>query len=133
VNTLSNAHTRAFFRDAAGRCQLQKRWSELVNSDARASLTAAHFFLYLALLGKDWRRAFTPITNQRKLDNGGVYDWGLVRALRGLRAQWYRDELLAPFGDLISSEVVDAVAALLPASALELGDAYEVAEVADAA
>ena len=36
----------------------------------RAKLTPAHFALYIALKGKNWLKAFTPITSQVKLDNG---------------------------------------------------------------
>ena len=53
-----------------------------MNSDRKRDLAAEHHLLYLALLGKDWRAGFTPITNQRKLDNGAFHGWSAIsRAL----------------------------------------------------
>jgi hypothetical protein len=41
----------------------------LINSDRKHELTATQYLLYLAAYGKDWRRAFTLVTNRRQLDN----------------------------------------------------------------
>lgn len=133
MNTLSKNITRGFFRDESGYQQLQARWSEVVNATEPQALSCAHHLLYQAIRGKDWRRGFAPVTNAVKLANGGDCNWGLVHALRLIRSKWYRDQLVAPFGDLLTSESVEAVAALLPASAYSFETAYAVKELACAA
>lgn len=114
MNTLSRAVTARFFPDIESYVALQRRWSALVNSDRRHELTAAHHLLYLALRGKDWRRAFMPITNRRKLENGAFVAWGLFRALGTLHYSRDEDALLAPFGDLVTPEMLRQARALLP-------------------
>jgi len=114
VNTLSRALTARFFPDIEPYVALQRYWSALVNSDRKHELTAAHHLLYLALRGKDWRRAFTPITNRRKLENGAFAAWGLFRALATLHYSRDEDALLAPFGGLVTPEMLRQVRALLP-------------------
>ena len=66
-------------------------------------LHPAHYLLYLALLGKDWRRAFTPITNTTRLANGGLHDWGFFRALNRLHGNHWSSELLASITQRISN------------------------------
>lgn len=109
MNSLSRAETARFFIDQNGYHSLRRHWSELMNSEVKHRLTAAHHMLYLALLGKDWRRAFTPISNRRKLANGGYYGWALFRALRALNSTLYEEELLAPFGGLVTPEMLRVV------------------------
>ena len=81
---------------------------------ALALLTAAHHLLYLALRGKDWRRAFTPISNRRKLDNGAFVAWALFRALGSLHSPWNTDALLAPFEGAVTPEMLARLRELLP-------------------
>jgi hypothetical protein len=113
MNTLSRAMTAQFFPDSAAYLALRRHWSPLVNSDRRHELTSAHHVLYLALLGKDWRRGFTPITNPRKLENGAYYGWALFHALRWVHnstATW----LLAPFDGLVTPAMLEQVRQVLP-------------------
>lgn len=113
MNTLSRAETAQFFPDSAAYLALRQHWSRLMNSDRRHDLTAAHHLLYLALLGKDWRRGFTPITNPRKLANGAFCGWALFSALREVHyatAAW----LLAPFAGLVTEAMLEQVRRLLP-------------------
>ena len=132
VNTLPREITRRFFAEEDGFQRLQAHWRALVNSPARHELTAAHFLLYQALRGKDWRRAFGPVSNARKLANG--YVWGRDVALRVLPSSWRRDRLLAPFAGLVTSEAVDQLVALLPSGrAEEAAGAYRTEEGARAA
>jgi hypothetical protein len=84
-----------------------------MNSDRKHTLTAAHHLLYLALLGKDWRKAFTPPTNARKLANGAFYDWALLRALGTLHSQAHEVELLAPFEGLVTPTMLQTLRRLV--------------------
>jgi hypothetical protein len=114
MNTLSRAETAHFYADTAGYDALRQHWSALVNSERKHELTASHHVLYLALLGKDWRKAFTPITNSRKLANGAFEGWALFRAFMRLHSTLYEEDLLAPFDGLVTAQVLQAVRSYLP-------------------
>lgn len=60
---------------------LRQHWSALLNSERKHRLKAVRHLLYLMLIGKDWRKAFTPATNKRKLENGAFEGWVLFRAM----------------------------------------------------
>src|SRR5262245_47304033 len=114
MNTLSRAITARFFPNSDSYNALRKCWSDLINSERRYELTAAHHLLYLALLGKDWRKAFTFPTNQRKLDNGAYYSWKMFRALETIQSKFKEQELLAPFEGLITLQMLSELRSLLP-------------------
>jgi hypothetical protein len=114
MNTLSRAMTARFFPNPDSYNALRKHWSDFINSEHKHELSAAHHLLYLALLGKDWRKAFTPITNQRKLDNGAFWDWGMFHALRTIQYNFKDEELLAPFEGLINRQMLSELRNLLP-------------------
>jgi hypothetical protein len=114
MNTLSRAITARFFPNSDSYNALRKRWSDLINSDRRHELTATHHLLYLALMGKDWRKAFMPPTNQRKLDNGAFLGWGMFRALQAIHLKFSEDELLAPFEGSVTPQMLAALRDLLP-------------------
>ena len=114
MNTLSRAITARLFPNPTSYNAFRKQWSALINSERRHDLTSAHHLLYLALIGKDWRKAFTPLTSQRKLDNGGFYGWGMFRALEKIQLKYREEELLAPFDGLITSHILSELRALLP-------------------
>jgi hypothetical protein len=109
MNTLPRATTAQVFPDSSAYLALRHQWSMLMNSDRRHELTAAHHLLYLALCGKDWRTAFRPPTNQRKLDNGGYYNWGLFPALRTVQYSQDEDALLGPFAGCVTPEMLTQV------------------------
>jgi hypothetical protein len=115
MNTLSRAITARFFSTPADYHALRQHWSGLVNSARRRELTTAHHVLYLALLGKDWRKAFTPVTNPRKLANGAFVGWPLFSSLRKLHSELCSEYLLAPFDGLLTVEMLNAVRRCLPA------------------
>lgn len=115
MNTLPQAVTAKLFATPDSYLALRKQWSALVNSNRKHDLSAAHHALYLALLGKDWRQAFTPITNSRKLENGAFYDWGLFRAFGMLHNKWSDKKLLSPFDGLVTAEMLQYIRSLLPA------------------
>jgi hypothetical protein len=114
MNTLSRAITARFFPNSDSYNALRKHWSSLINSGRKHELTAAHHLLYLALTGKDWRRAFTPLTNQRKLANGAFWGWAMFPALLKLHSKFSEDELLVPFDNLITSQMLDELRSFLP-------------------
>ena len=109
MNTLSRAITAQFFANPADYQSLKAHWRHLLTSDRKSSLTAAHHLLYLALIGKDWRPAFTPITNSRKLANGSFFGWGLFQALQAINSQVAEKDLLAPFEGLITLQMLELV------------------------
>ena len=113
MNTLPRAITAQIFPNPETYHALRKHWSALVNSERKHELTAAHHLLYLALLGKDWRKAFTPITNPRKLANGAFHECGLFRALYHLHHQSIAD-LRDYFDGLVTFEMIEQVRNFLP-------------------
>jgi hypothetical protein len=114
MNTLPKAITARLYSNAESYPALRRQWRTLMNSDRKHELTATHHLLYLAACGKDWRTAFTPATNRRKLDNGAYAGWILWRALDQLH--WSRDEaaLLAPFEGMITAEMLQQLMTWLP-------------------
>jgi hypothetical protein len=114
MNTLSRATTARFYPDSDTYYRLRRHWSELMRSPRCQELSAAHHLLYLALLGKDWRKAFTPITNPRKLANGAFYGWPLFFALWQLKMPVFEAELLAPFDGLVTPAMLADLRPLLP-------------------
>ena len=114
MNTLSRAITAQWFIDTTVYAALRARWRALVCSDRKHELDAAHHLLYLALCGKDWRRGFTPPRNPRKLANGALQGWALFRALRTLHSEAAEPGLLAPFGGLVTPEMLQPLRKLLP-------------------
>jgi hypothetical protein len=114
MNTLSRAVTARFFPNSDSYNALRKCWSGLINSERKHELTAAHHLLYLALMGRDWRKAFTPFSNKRKLNNGVFWSWGLFRALCRVHNKFSEQELLAPFDGLLTSEMLRGLRSFLP-------------------
>jgi hypothetical protein len=113
MNTLPRAITAQIFASTESYAALRRHWSVLMRSNRRHELSAAHHLLYLALIGKDWRKSFTPISNRRKLDNGAFAGWELFRALMLLRSPSYESWLLAPFAGLVTPGVLQAVRSLV--------------------
>lgn len=114
MNTLSRALTAQIFPDPTTYDNLRQRWSALIHSSRKHELTAAHHLLYLALLGKDWRKGFTCVTNQRKIENGAFYDWELFRTLATLHSPSREPALLAPFDGLVTPAMLQQIRQLIP-------------------
>ena len=114
MNTLSRAITARIFPDTDSYNALRAHWSGLINSERKHELTAAHYLLYLALRGKDWRKAFTPITSRNKLENGGFEGWAMFSALGTLHWQTKEEDLLAPFDGLVTSQMLQVIRTLVP-------------------
>jgi hypothetical protein len=114
MNTLSRAITARFFPNSESYNAFRAHWSALINSGRKHELTAAHHLLYLALIGKDWRKAFTPLTNRRKLENGAFWGWKMFLAVYILHSKFNEQELLAPFDGLITPEILQDLRSFLP-------------------
>ena len=114
MNTLSRAITARFFPDLNSYNALRKQWSDLINSERKHDLTAAHHLLYLSLMGKDWRKAFTPPTNQLKLENGAFWGWKMFKALEAIQRSSQEQELMVPFEGLITPQMLSEIRSLLP-------------------
>lgn len=114
MNTLPRAIVAQVHIDSNTYTALREQWSGLMNCERKHELTAAHHLLYLSLLGKDWRKAFTPPTNQRKLENGAYYGWQMFRALAQIHAPLRASGLLAPFDGLVTAEMLQNLRALMP-------------------
>jgi hypothetical protein len=114
MNTLSRAITAQLFNSTDTYIALRKHWSNLLKSDRKHELTAAHHLFYLALMGKDWRKGFIPPTNQRKLENGAFVGWKLFRALDLLHSRANEEWLLAPFDGLVGPQTLEKLGRLLP-------------------
>ncbi len=113
MNTLTHAQTAALPGTGTSN-EIRTQWRALLTSPRRHTLTAAHHLVYQALIGRDWRRGFTPPTNARKLANGGFNNWGLFHALHALHHQRREVELLAPFDGLVTSETLRELRRLIP-------------------
>jgi hypothetical protein len=114
MNTLPRAVTAQFFTNRDDFVALRHHWRQLMCSEYRYDLFAAHHLLYLAAIGKDWRAGFTPVTNRRKLANGAYYGWGLFRALALFHSQQHDDWLLTPFDGIISADMLHRIRQLVP-------------------
>lgn len=113
MNTLPRAITARFFTFAEY-LQLRQHWSRLMNSERKHGLSAAHHLLYLALIGKDWRKGFAPVTNPRRLANGAFHCWMLFRALSRLHMRSWEEQLLAPFDGIVTPQMLAMVRELIP-------------------
>lgn len=114
MNTLPRTVTAQFFTAPDHYIALREHWSALMRSPRRHELSAAHHLLYLVLLGKDWRKAFTPTTNRRKLQNGAFVGWVLFHALWMLHSDLNAQKLLAPFEGRVTLQALHAVRKLMP-------------------
>ena len=114
MNTLSRAETAQTLIHPDTYLLLRNHWSRLMNSERKHDLSAAQHLLYLALMGKDWRKSFTPPSNRRKLDNGAFEGWMMFRVLRLLHSRFVEDQLLAPFDGLVTPAMLDNLRKLIP-------------------
>lgn len=93
MNTTTTISRTDLFEDTASRAAFRAAWKVL--SDQRA-LSSAHMALYALLMGRPVGRAFSPITNSSKINNGQA-PWAAA-----MSAAWAvsRNGLLPPFSDL---------------------------------
>lgn len=114
MNKLPPQIKNQLFTDKNEYLALRAHWSQLMNSERKHELTAAHHLLYTALIGRDWRKGFTLTTNQKRLANGAFDGWKLFPALMHLYSQHYETWLLAPFDDLVTSSMMQQIRQIIP-------------------
>lgn len=113
MNTLPRATTARFFATPAEYQALKNHWSTLLNSDEKHNLTAAHHTLYLALMGKDWRKGFTLTKSIKRLQNGAFEGWALFSTLAHIHSPHGYD-LLPLFNGLVTLQQLLLLRAYLP-------------------
>ena len=114
MNTLSREITSPIFPNPQSYIQLQQHWSQLMCSERKHELSAAHHLLYLALMGKNWQRGFTPLTNQRRLANGAFWNWQLLKAMTLFHSTVHEVWLLAPFDGFVTVAMLHAIRPFVP-------------------
>jgi hypothetical protein len=134
MNTLNKTITSSFFVSPEGYAELQRRWSQIVNSEEKHNLTPAHYLLYAVLRGKDWRKGFVTPKRQDPSWQGATpvaayHALGTVRHLSlsiGSRSS-FAAFWTTHFGDILNAQGLEALRELLPSgystNALE-ADAY---------
>lgn len=114
MNTLPKAITAQIIADISTYQSIRSHWSDLMRSTRRHELRTSHHLLYLALLGKDWRKAFRCLSNSNKLNNGAFPGWGLFRATAVLHMVACEEEVLAPFDGLVTPAMLQQIRQLIP-------------------
>lgn len=114
MSTLSRAITAQWLSSAEQYQALRSHWRKIVTGEQRHQLRAEHHLLYSALLGKDWRRGFTPVRNTRKLENGMRAHMAIEHAVGTLHSQFAAPQLLAPFAGLVTQEMLGELRAHMP-------------------
>ena len=114
MNTLPRAVTAQIFPSPDSYNALRLHWSSLMNSEQKHALSSAHHLLYLALRGKDWRKAYTCPSNARKLANGAFAGWVLFSDLELLHSKTREVELLAPFDGLVTPAMLQTLRRFVP-------------------
>lgn len=134
MNTLNKTITSFFFTSPEGYAELQRRWSEIVNSEEKHNLTAAHYLVYAVLRGKDWRKGFTTPKSQDPSWQGAtpLAAYNALGTARHLSTSIGSRSIFGAFwathfGDILNAQGLEALRELLPsgysANALE-ADAY---------
>lgn len=114
MNTLSKTITTQILNNSDIYPTLRAHWCNLLKSSRRNELSSSHHILYLALLGKDWRKGFATITNPRKLANGGYYGWKLFQALARFHSVLHQAWLLEPFDGIVTPEILKVIREIVP-------------------
>jgi hypothetical protein len=68
MNTLGKTITTKFYKSTTGFQDIEKFWRAQIANGFKP--TAYDMLSYATIRGKNYRKGFTPITNQVKLDNG---------------------------------------------------------------
>jgi hypothetical protein len=124
MNTLPKAVTTLFFNTsedyqnvrAAYRAHTAKRRAqktldrhEEYYNDFNDKVAAGQNLLYLILMGKDWRKAYTAPTNANKVANHAKSNWGFHQAYRALTNSHYQAAILEPFKDFVKPGTIGIV------------------------
>lgn len=122
MKTLGKSITRHFFvNPETGWDDLKARWKEMQTffadpmveanaSEEAPPNRAALNLIYMAVRGRDYRKAFTPITNEKKLANGAAADWGYRKAY----ACMCNPNLWKFFDGILTDTAMDAIRGVIP-------------------
>lgn len=131
MNTLSKQITAALTGGEEGYNTVVRDWKRVV-AEGKIKLRPEHYLLYAILRGKDYRKAFTPVTNKTKLENGCREQQGLFIArqhihLSAPKSNPYNElslgimRLLEPFESL-GADSLRVISSILPP--MPQSDAY---------
>lgn len=123
VNPVVSIETKCkfsrYFRDADHYREFRAAWKASCRENReKGHLKVEHYALYALLRESDLKKAFSPITNSRKLENGAAPYGSLKRNLAYIRSlmpglnqymQPRRDALLAPFGGTVTEDMLKEV------------------------
>jgi len=125
INTLGRDITSTFFASPTGYDDLEKMWSERMA--AKTPTDSSLFLLYAILRGKDYRKAFSPVTNPIKLANGqGPHD-SLARSMHYIIChRHFGAHLKTAFGHLLSPDALEKIGEMVLVKDFEA--AYQVVE-----
>lgn len=102
-------------QDAFPYAAIRARWCEVVHSDRKHELTAAHHLLYMALMNRDWRKAFTPIRRASRLANGAhPYQTVNTALWRVHSTHYWKQKWLAFFEGILTPEMLAEVLTRIP-------------------
>jgi hypothetical protein len=120
------------FTDKEHYLKFREIWKQAMNSEDKHKLTATHHLLYAMLRNKDWRKCFTPVTRQSKLDNGRTVNDTLYSTFISLSQYLHIAQMLAdkkntadynkrifatflePFKDTITLEMLAKLKTFIP-------------------
>lgn len=127
ANKLNSKITRAMYGSQTSYSAIQMAWSSYVQPtrDPETGITKQphidpeHIIIYMAAIGRDWRKAFTPPTNTLALENGAFCNWRLWWALYAIHASSTDknipdNHLLEPFNGTISVDLLNKIRSIIP-------------------
>jgi hypothetical protein len=98
------------------------RWCEILRSEMRHEFDAADHLMYLAMMGIDWRAAFSPISRLAKLKNGCRPYQAAAQALAIVHITYRDAEWIERFNGSLTQEMLTAMRARLPKVTHDMGD-----------
>ena len=114
MHTLSKTITAGWFTDPSRYQALRHQWRTLMNSQEKHALKPLHHLLYLALIGKDWRKAFGSPKRPTKLTSGALCAWPLPCALNLIQGGLLRQVDITVFAGTVSLDDVRSLSIYLP-------------------
>lgn len=131
MKTLGKNTTRNFYINEDGYDRIRAIWSGI--KDKGHHPTAAEHLLYMAVIGRDFRKAFTPITNFVKITNGLAPLFGAKKALETVQhwlqciakdGAWWNTPFLQAIRDELRPEFAEHLLGLLPANSDVFTEGY---------
>ena len=110
MNTLHQTTWQSNFGSKQHYIDFKKKWSEIVNSDKKHTLTSSDFVLYALLRGRDWRKGFTlPVEHKGNYESRNPFNvFGSIRkAFRNLEQDTVRNKIIELFDGLLTMDMID--------------------------